>query len=102
MGKHRQNAINPQKLLMELNKKIDQVGEVECSTVPDIYYSEDYVDTHYRAQEIELAKEICNRCPILVDCRDYGIMANETYGIWGGLTPLERRPLVKTISQRAS
>jgi Transcription factor WhiB len=102
MGKHRQLTIQPDKLLLELYKKIADVGDVECATVPDVYYSEEHSDPHTRAMEIDVAKTICARCPVLVDCRDYGILAQENYGIWGGLTPLERRPLVKTISGRAS
>lgn len=40
------------------------------------------------------AKEICATCPVLEPCREWGI-ANETHGIWGGLSMKERRALRK-------
>lgn len=33
---------------------------------------------------LERARSVCQRCPIVVECRDYG-KANETHGIWGGV-----------------
>lgn len=36
------------------------------------------------------AKEICGRCPVVAQCREYAIDAEEPYGIWGGLAPDER------------
>jgi WhiB family redox-sensing transcriptional regulator len=30
------------------------------------------------------------KCPIIRQCRQYAIDAAEPYGIWGGLTPLEK------------
>ena len=29
-------------------------------------------------------------CPVLTQCRQYALDAAEPYGIWGGMTPLER------------
>ncbi|MFI6792528.1 WhiB family transcriptional regulator [Nonomuraea sp. NPDC050383] len=37
------------------------------------------------------AKAVCARCEVLSECRAYAIRAGETEGIWGGLTPEERR-----------
>ena len=42
------------------------------------------------ARELE-AKEICTRCLVRDDCLDYALNTKETYGIWGGLTELERK-----------
>ena len=36
------------------------------------------------------AKAVCETCPVIRQCRQYAIDAAEPYGIWGGLTPLER------------
>jgi len=36
------------------------------------------------------AKAICEKCPVIRQCRQYAINAAEPYGIWGGLTPFER------------
>jgi WhiB family transcriptional regulator, redox-sensing transcriptional regulator len=37
------------------------------------------------------AKQICRSCPVLEACRSYALDAAEPYGIWGALTPSERR-----------
>ena len=36
------------------------------------------------------AKEVCLECPVLEQCRDHAVTANEPHGVWGALTPLER------------
>jgi len=42
------------------------------------------------AEEAE-ALSICAMCPVRVQCLDYAIRNRETYGIWGGATPDQRR-----------
>ncbi|MBB5139312.1 WhiB family redox-sensing transcriptional regulator [Thermocatellispora tengchongensis] len=44
-------------------------------------------------QQEARAKAICAGCQVLADCRAYALRAGEPDGIWGGLTPEERRRL---------
>ena len=37
------------------------------------------------------ALSICATCPVRAQCLDYAIRNRETYGIWGGTTPDQRR-----------
>ncbi|MFD2355808.1 WhiB family transcriptional regulator [Nonomuraea ferruginea] len=37
------------------------------------------------------AKAVCATCQVLTECRSYALKAGEADGIWGGLTPEERR-----------
>jgi WhiB family redox-sensing transcriptional regulator len=37
----------------------------------------------------EIAKGICQRCPIRLQCRDYAL-STRVSGIWGGTTEAER------------
>lgn len=37
------------------------------------------------------AKSICVNCPVRAECLDYALEIREPYGIWGGLTEMERR-----------
>lgn len=37
------------------------------------------------------AKAVCAGCQVLSECRDYALRAGESEGIWGGMTPEERR-----------
>ena len=39
------------------------------------------------------AKEICQACPVLAQCRQHALSVQEPYGIWGGLGEIERRQL---------
>ena len=43
-----------------------------------------------RARDEARAKVVCEGCPVLTQCRQYAVDAAEPYGIWGGMTPLER------------
>lgn len=66
--------------------------EPECAQVPDVFYPE---ETTQQAWSTKTAKDICNRCPIMNQCGQYALEANEAYGIWGGMTAHERRQLRK-------
>ncbi len=37
------------------------------------------------------AKQICARCPVAQRCLEHALAVGEPHGIWGGLTPAERR-----------
>jgi WhiB family redox-sensing transcriptional regulator len=39
------------------------------------------------------AKAVCQSCSVRPDCLDAALRHNERYGIWGGLTDVERRHL---------
>lgn len=58
-----------------------------CQTTdPEIWFSDqEVVGGLYR-----IAKKFCEQCPVKALCAEYAIVANEQFGIWGGLTPLER------------
>ena len=40
-------------------------------------------------QRLRTAKNICRRCPVINECRQYAIHFGEQHGVWGGLTPRE-------------
>ncbi|MDP9069424.1 MAG: WhiB family transcriptional regulator [Actinomycetota bacterium] len=46
--------------------------------------------TERRSREEE-AKAICAECVVRADCLEYALEMREPYGIWGGLTELERK-----------
>jgi WhiB family redox-sensing transcriptional regulator len=39
------------------------------------------------------ARQVCERCPVLVECREYALRVRPEYGLWGGLTPHEREKM---------
>ncbi|MEE4023684.1 WhiB family transcriptional regulator [Gordonia sp. PKS22-38] len=44
-----------------------------------------------RARHERAAKQICGDCPVTRHCADYAATGPEPYGIWGGMTPTERK-----------
>ncbi len=36
------------------------------------------------------AKTVCGECPLIAACRDRAVATTEPWGVWGGLTPVER------------
>jgi hypothetical protein len=42
--------------------------------------------------EVKAAKSICNSCTHKIECQQWGIK-HERFGIWGGLTERDRRPV---------
>lgn len=45
----------------------------------------------------EAAKAVCQRCPVLEQCRAHAVGV-EDYGVWGGLTAAERAQYVSARS----
>ncbi|WP_037606202.1 WhiB family transcriptional regulator [Streptacidiphilus rugosus] len=48
----------------------------------------------YSSRE-EAAKQVCASCPVLDHCRAYALAAREQYGVWGGLSELERAEVLR-------
>ena len=46
----------------------------------------------------KVAKQLCSECPLIKECREWGIVAAIPYGIIGGLTVQERFSTPETIS----
>ncbi|MHB2022075.1 MAG: WhiB family transcriptional regulator [Mycobacteriales bacterium] len=41
-----------------------------------------------------VARSLCRRCGVRIECLAYAVRVEERHGIWGGLNELERRRLV--------
>lgn len=80
----------------EFKKLLDETGETPCMSAPSFYFSEDTVKPGNggdEAYKTRLAKKLCQGCPLVLECLEYAIDNEESFGIWGGLTPRERRGL---------
>lgn len=75
-----------------------------CRDVPDkdIFYPDRDVDRYMSAAN--RAKAICRgdsnrpQCPVILECLFYGLVTNDRFGIWGGLSTRERNALRRTGS----
>ena len=43
--------------------------------------------------QIEQAKAVCQRCPVVQPCLDWALRSGQDSGVWGGLSEDERRAL---------
>jgi WhiB family redox-sensing transcriptional regulator len=43
--------------------------------------------------QIEQAKAVCRRCPVVQSCLDWALRSGQDSGVWGGLSEDERRAL---------
>ena len=72
--------------------------DAACATyayVADIWYPEtlDERERRHIAVAARHAKLICATCDVSDQCLEYAIAHHESHGIWGGLTPDERKTL---------
>lgn len=60
-----------------------------CADQPTVDFFPDPADLG----AISAAKELCAGCPVAGECLTWAVETNQTEGIWGGHTPLERRTI---------
>jgi WhiB family redox-sensing transcriptional regulator len=67
-------------------------------TDPDLFFP---VGTTGQALvQIARAKEVCDECPVRVECLDYALATNQDSGIWGGLDEEQRRSIRRLNAAR--
>lgn len=59
----------------------------------EMFYPEMSVKGAIKA--VRAIKAICRMCPVAVECLQCALDNNETFGIWGGMTPKERTQIRK-------
>ncbi|MFY4721463.1 WhiB family transcriptional regulator [Streptomyces sp. LaBMicrA B280] len=50
--------------------------------------------------QIEEAKSVCRRCPVMERCLQWALETGEAHGVWGGLTDAERRLMKRCVARR--
>lgn len=79
----------------ELEQVLEDTGAPPCSNYPDAYFSAE--ETKAYPIKIDDLKALCMGCPAVVACAKYAIVADEEWGIWGGLTPNDRRAIKRRL-----
>lgn len=76
--------------------------EAACLAQPGIVFFglEDLESAAEKRSREELAKNVCAGCPVRVQCLEYALASREPYGIWGGLTEVERKAALRSRSAR--
>ena len=64
-----------------------------CLNYPAVLFfgMDDSESSAERRNREENAKRICLGCEVRAECLEYALSTREPYGIWGGLTEIERR-----------
>ena len=68
----------------------------------DLFYHGEDERKGLRRRKEQLAKEVCAGCPVLEQCRSYALEAGEAYGVWGGLTEMERYRITREKRHRTN
>ena len=61
--------------------------KAECRDVDPELFFPDSGDVH----AVEVAKLVCESCPVADQCLQFALESKERYGVWGGRTERERR-----------
>jgi WhiB family transcriptional regulator, redox-sensing transcriptional regulator len=72
-----------------LSRPAEWMQEAACASIGgDQWYAE---KSEWRT--VVEAKKICHRCPVKAQCLQLALDTNEMFGVWGGLTAVQRHEL---------
>ncbi|MGI8773611.1 MAG: WhiB family transcriptional regulator [Actinomycetota bacterium] len=76
--------------------------DAACLTHPGIVFFgvEDLESPAEKRSREDRAKDVCSGCAVKRECLEYALAAREPYGIWGGLTELERKAALRARANR--
>ncbi|MEU9498197.1 WhiB family transcriptional regulator [Streptomyces sp. NPDC048196] len=57
-------------------------------------------DTGPALLQIEEARAVCHRCPVMLLCQEWALDAREPHGVWGGLSEAERGNVLRHRSRQ--
>jgi WhiB family transcriptional regulator, redox-sensing transcriptional regulator len=49
--------------------------------------------------QIDEAKQVCHRCPVMESCLQWALESGQDAGVWGGLSEDERRALKRRATR---
>ena len=74
----------------------DWMARGSCRTVePSVFFPSDGVG-------VEVARQICQTCPVKQQCLEYAIHHRIDHGVWGGASERERRRIARRRRVAAS
>lgn len=63
---------------------------------PTIFFGPEHTEVVKEKRDREdAAKAVCRTCPVSQECLEHALESKEAYGIWGGLTELERKAVLR-------
>ncbi|MFD8693164.1 WhiB family transcriptional regulator [Streptomyces sp. NPDC059651] len=58
---------------------------------PDLFFPIGNVRSGMALLQIDEAKAVCHRCPVMQQCLNWAMKVDSVEGVWGGTTEAERR-----------
>lgn len=85
--------MNAFQLYLQLQKEIEQAPIIPpCqNTDPELWFGAVDINGISQQANYKEAKKLCGLCPVQNTCLQYALEANEIEGVWGGLSPEERK-----------
>lgn len=77
-------------LYVDLIAAADESGGAPCTANPDLMFPEDQEETIQRRIAEIKAKAVCAKCAVVQQCREYAVLSDQRYGVWGMQTADER------------
>lgn len=65
-----------------------------CRGRSDLFFHPHGEREPMRGDRERAAKTVCLSCPVQVECADHALLMQEPYGVWGGLSEVERERLI--------
>lgn len=72
------------------------MDDAACKGQGDAFHPEQHTTRHGETDATFVAKQTCSTCPVQDTCLAHALEHQEWLGIWGGLTPPERRAFAKS------
>ena len=90
--------MKPEKIYLQLQTAIEKAKTIPpCQvTDPEVWFGNEGDPLSNR---FKVAQKMCAPCPVKQLCAEFALANNELYGVWGGLSPNERKAL-KASRQR--
>ncbi len=78
-------------------QKAEWTDGAACRGIENLlFFSPDVMESkEVRSRRERQAKQLCADCDVRDDCLTTALAQRESYGIWGGLTEIERRALLR-------
>lgn len=68
---------------------------------PDLWYpnaGETVGESGAELRAYAAPRAVCAGCPVWKECRAYALERQEPHGMWGGLSPRQRRAMTKAVA----
>jgi WhiB family redox-sensing transcriptional regulator len=64
---------------------------------PEWFFPDDHPEGAQADDAYDRARAVCTTCPVRLPCLGWALGRRERHGMWGGLTPAERRSLRRRL-----